>query len=281
MFEEYISNELNHYYSLIENSKLKEIISYSLEGGKCIRGFIVKNIIETLTNSPCTQWQPIVAIELVHGISLILDDLPCMDNDVMRRNKPSTFAKFGERHAILISMFGISEAFRLLFSGIKEMNLNNIEYIDSIECIIQEWNELIGNNLVVGQMLDFRDNVCEILNVKLPDNAPIINCIYYKTSSLFIFAFILGGLFSGIQINMNEYKLMGQYFGLMYQIMDDSMDVVTDTVYNNIVLSLGRDESLMRYRDSEYKLLELLVKNNILTPAFEKLISGLNKKLML
>ena len=124
MFEKYIENELIVYYNTIEHSKLKEVIKYSLEGGKGIRGGIVKHIIETL-NGTSTLWQPIVSIELIHGLSLVLDDLPCMDNDLIRRNKPSTFAKFGERHAILVSLFGITEAFKLLFNGIKELNINN------------------------------------------------------------------------------------------------------------------------------------------------------------
>ncbi len=115
MFEQYIANELNQYYDTIQNSKLKDIIIYSLEGGKCIRGFIVKHIIETLTGN-ISSWQPVVSIELIHGISLILDDLPCMDNDMVRRGKPSTFACFGERHSILVSMNGISEEYKILFN---------------------------------------------------------------------------------------------------------------------------------------------------------------------
>ena len=123
MFEQYIANELNQYYDTIQNSKLKDIIIYSLEGGKCIRGFIIKHIIETLTGNT-SPWQPIASIELIHGISLILDDLPCMDNDMVRRGKPSTFARVGERHSILVSMYGISEAFKILFSGLKNVNNN-------------------------------------------------------------------------------------------------------------------------------------------------------------
>jgi geranylgeranyl diphosphate synthase type II len=209
MFDKYIKNELEIYYNTIQNSKIKEIIKYSLEDGKCIRGFIVKHIIETLSNKECIVWQPIVSIELIHGISLVLDDLPCMDNDSMRRNKPSTFAKFGERHAILVSMFGISEAFKLLFNGLKEIRemINNDEYIKYMEDIINEWNEFIGKNLVVGQLMDFQENISELLNLDINNNN--INLIYYKTSSLFIFAFILGGIYSGIKINIEDFKNMG------------------------------------------------------------------------
>lgn len=281
MFEKYIENDLNYYYSTIQHSKLKEIIKYSLEGGKGIRGGIVKHIIETLSGKECSLWQPIVSIELIHGLSLVLDDLPCMDNDPIRRNKPSTFAKFGERQAILVSMFGITEAFKLLFNGIKELNINNDKYINYIEKIINEWNDLIGKNLIVGQMMDFKDNIGELLNLDIPANNHSIDLIYYKTSSLFIFAFILGGIYSNNNIDIDEFKKMGEYLGLMYQIMDDSNDVDTDEAHKNIILSYGKEKSIQLYRDAESKLVELLIKYNLMTSTFEKLICKLNQKLIL
>jgi geranylgeranyl diphosphate synthase type II len=282
MFEKYIENDLIIYYNTIQHSKLKDIIKYSLDGGKAIRGGIVKHIIETLSNKKCDLWQPIVSIELIHGISLVIDDLPCMDNDLVRRNKPSTFAKFGERHAILVSLFGITEAFKLLFNGLKQLNIQNENYINIIENIINEWNELIGKNLIVGQLMDFKENISELLNLDIPTNNHSIDLIYYKTSSLFVFAFLLGGIYSGNDINeifINDFKKMGEYLGLMYQIMDDSNDVMTDDVHKNIILSYGIEKCLNLYRDAEKKLIELLIKYNLMTNTFEQLISKLNTKI--
>jgi geranylgeranyl diphosphate synthase type II len=282
MFEKYIENDLINYYNTIKHSKLKDIIKYSLDGGKAIRGGIIKHIIEILSGKECTLWQPIVSIELIHGISLVLDDLPCMDNDLVRRNKPSTFAKFGERNAILISMFGLTEAFKLLFIGLKEMNIENDNYINIIENIIEEWNELIGKNLIVGQLMDFKVNIAELLNLDIPITNHSIDLIYYKTSSLFIFAFILGGIYGGMNINevvINDFKKMGEYLGLMYQIMDDSNDVNTDEAHKNIILSYGLDKSVSLYRDAEKQFIELLIKYNLMTPTFQKLINKLNEKL--
>ena len=288
MFEKYIENDLIIYYNTIQHSKLKEIIKYSLEGGKGIRGGIIKHIIETLSgkeHGTSNLWQPIVSIELIHGLSLVLDDLPCMDNDLIRRNKPSTFAKFGERHAILVSIYGMTEAFKLLFNGIKELNIENQEYINLIEKLINDWNELIGKNLIVGQMMDFKDNIGELLNLDVlkTHNNHSIDLIYYKTSSLFIFAFILGSIYSNTTScnNIDDFKKMGECLGLMYQIMDDSNDVETDEAHKNIVLSYGNEKSLQLYRDAETKLVELLLKYNLMTSTFEKLISKLNKKLIL
>ena len=280
MFEQYIANELQQYYDTIQNSKLKDIIIYSLDGGKCIRGFIVKHIIETLTGNT-SPWQPIASIELIHGISLILDDLPCMDNDMTRRGKPSTFARFGERHSILVSMYGISEAFKILFNGLK--NVNNNYNIESIEMIINKWSEFIGSNLVVGQMMDFRDNIGELLNINIPSNNT--NLIYYKTSSLFVFAFILGAIYSGhnnlTDAQLGDFQNMGLHLGMMYQIMDDSNDIEKDNINNNIILSHGKEKCREMYSKAQYELIELLLRYNLMTPMFEQLINTITNKLNL
>ena len=171
MFKKYIEKELMLYYETINNSKLKTILMYALEDGKCIRGFIVKHLIETLTQQPTLLWQPIVAIELIHGVSLVIDDLPCMDNDLIRRNKPSTFARYGERYAILTSLYGMSSAFNIMIEGLKSINLTDNSYIDIIHIIIKDWHELIGKNLVIGQMLDLKENIMELINIDVPINS--------------------------------------------------------------------------------------------------------------
>jgi geranylgeranyl diphosphate synthase type II len=277
MFEKYIENELIIYYNTIKHSKLRDIIKYSLDGGKAIRGGIVKHIIETLSGKECNFWQPIVSIELIHGISLVIDDLPCMDNDLIRRNKPSTFARYGERHALLVSLYGISEAFNILIKGIQELNIDCNEYINIINNIISDWHEYIGKNLIVGQMLDLKENVEELLNIKITNNN--INIMLYKTCSLFIFTFVLGGLFSGVKVNLDDYKLIGYYIGCMYQIMDDSRDVETDIKEANIVLNQGPIEANLLYLESKSKLLDLLEKNNIVTEELMNLINTIDNML--
>jgi geranylgeranyl diphosphate synthase type II len=283
MFYNYIKNDLDIYYKTIHNCKIREILNYSLEGGKCIRGFIVKHIIETLTCKPTTIWQPVVCVELVHALSLIVDDLPCMDNDIIRRHKPSTFIKFGERSALLSTFYGMSHALHILFDGLDSLNMSNENYIYFIKELINKWHELIGTKLVVGQMMDLKENIKELVN----DNTipTTINIIIYKTCSLFMFAFILGRLYSGIDlslsINLEDYKSMGYYFGLMFQIMDDSNDIKTDDKDINIILNLGSKESYLLYLESKLKLLNLLEKNLLLTSEFVKMINKIDDMLKL
>ena len=78
MFKKYIEEEFQKYYSTLSNSKLYEYVRYSSEGGKYLRGFIVKHIITTLSKKAHNFWQPIVCVELLHSASLMIDDLPCL-----------------------------------------------------------------------------------------------------------------------------------------------------------------------------------------------------------
>lgn len=286
MYFKYIENDFNKYYNTIKNSKLKDIIKYSLEDGKCVRSFIIKHLIETLSNKSIDIWEPIVSIELIHGASLILDDLPCMDNDKIRRNKPSTFVKFGEREAILTSVYAISEGFKLLFNGFEKLtNLNINTYkedkqkIKLIKNLINEWSTLIGDNLIVGQMLDLKEDVENLINRKLdlPSNN-IKQMIVYKTCSIFIFSFLLGGLFSGKDINIQEYKDMGYHFGIMFQLMDDYKDKNTDEKDANYILTNGILESKKVYLESKKELYRLLEKNNIYTQELIQLVNIIDKQ---
>lgn len=273
MFENYINNELNIYYSKINNSKIRSILQYSLEGGKCIRGFIVKHIMEKIGKK--IIWQPIASIELIHGISLIIDDLPCMDNDLIRRNKPSTFVKFGEKESILVSFYGISEAFKILFEGINNnKDIFPEDIYNKVQELLEYWNEEIGKNLIIGQMLDLCMDVEELLNINIAKDKK--NIMLYKTASLFSFSFILGGIFSSID-NIIDFKKMGYLFGIMFQLMDDYKDMDTDENSANYFLQNGKKESIELYLNCKLQLLNLLEKYNLYTEEFKMLINKIDE----
>jgi geranylgeranyl diphosphate synthase type II len=273
MFEKYINNELNVYYSKINNSKIRSILQYSLEGGKCIRGFIVKHIMEKIGKK--IIWQPIASIELIHGISLIIDDLPCMDNDLIRRNKPSTFVKFGEKESILVSFYGISEAFKILFEGINNnKDIFPEDIYNKVQELLEYWNEEIGKNLIIGQMLDLCMDVEELLNINIAKDKK--NIMLYKTASLFSFSFILGGIFSSID-NIIDFKKMGYLFGIMFQLMDDYKDMDTDENSANYFLQNGKKESIELYLNCKLQLLNLLEKYNLYTEEFKMLINKIDE----
>lgn len=270
MYFNEIKKYFENYYETIDNCKIKEIIKYSLEDGKCIRSFLVKHLMEKLSSDNNISWEPIIAIELIHGSSLIIDDLPCMDNDEIRRNKPSTFKQFGERQSILVSMYCISESFNLILKGLTNRMIDNNDFkykFIVISKIINNWSELIGKNLIIGQMLDLKENIETLINFKISNNNQTVkNIMIFKTCSLFMFTFLLGALFSNNdKINLEEFKEMGYHFGIMFQIMDDYKDMSTDNNYANFILTNGLDKSIKEYLNSREKLLKLLNKNNIAT----------------
>ena len=83
----------------------------------------------------------------------------------------------------VLGCLGFAEILEILIKN-TNLNIQNKEYIDLIEKIINEWNELIGKNLIVGQLMDFKENIGELLNLDIPNNnSHSIDLIYYKNSN--------------------------------------------------------------------------------------------------
>ena len=287
MFEGEIAQDLEEYYKTLGDSKIYKIIKYSTEGGKCVRGFIVKHIIETLSPYNSHYWEPIVCVELLHSSSLIIDDLPCMDNDTIRRGKSSTFVAFGERQAIVSSLYLVSESLKILFNSLNKFriilkkndpNFNLEDQINLVNKLINEWSTLLGKNLIIGQMLDLKEDVEKLFNIKIPEKNSDKIIMIYKTCSLFMFCFVVGAIFCG-KINykmIDEFKQMGLHFGIMFQIMDDFKDINEDIHNYNYVLENGKDKSIVAYVDSRNKLMFLLKKHKLNTTKFQTLIAKID-----
>jgi len=275
MFNEEIEPFIHHYLKTLDKSKIANIIKYATIGGKCIRGFIVKHIIEEIGCCNTTDlWAPITAIELIHAASLVIDDLPCMDNDSTRRGKPSVFVQFSKQEAILSSLFIISESMRIVFNTLEKYN--NDASASKTAILIREWCDLLGRNLIVGQFMDLKGNIEELFNIKNPQNRND-HLIKFKTGALFSFTFLLAALFTN-NSNISDFKEMGIQLGYMYQIMDDYNDKDRDEKSANYILSMGEGSSVKKYSESKMKLLILLKKNKIYTKKFQKLIQVIDSK---
>ena len=277
MYSSEIQPYLEKYYETFGKGKIKDLIQHATDGGKCVRGFIVKHIIETLTNKELHDipWQPIVSVELIHSASIVIDDLPCMDNDTYRRGKLSTFKQFGNNEAILSSYYMISETLRIIVDGL-DSNGN----ISSMKKLMNEWCELLGKNLVIGQFLDLKGDAESYFNVKISKNDSINDYIIkYKTCSLFSFSFLMGAFFSNKTDDetIEDFKEMGLHFGMMFQLMDDYRDKDTDVPYANYVLTKGLAKSVEKYKESRDIFITLLQKHNLFTNKFETLIKNIDK----
>ena len=215
-----IVNEINQRLKTILNdypkSKVKEAMLYSLQaGGKRIRPFIVLQVIRAYNQNYHDYIDIACALEMIHTYSLIHDDLPGMDNDDLRRGKPTCHKQFGEATAILAGDGLLNEAVNII---IKRSLASDLK-IALISCLYQA-SGISG--MIYGQELDIENE-----NKKLSIDK--LNTIHhYKTGKLLSCAFQLGGLIASPQ-DVKVLKEIGYKVGLAFQIQDDILDVISDS----------------------------------------------------
>lgn len=97
-----------------KESLLFEAAHYSLQGGKRLRPLLFLAVLESASTPIEKGLYPACAIEMIHTYSLIHDDLPCIDNDNIRRGKPSLHKAYCESHALLVGDFLLTYAFEVI-----------------------------------------------------------------------------------------------------------------------------------------------------------------------
>lgn len=228
-------NKLKYYVSRVEN-KIKDLVDSKsfrntplikimryalLSGGKRFRPSLVYIIGETLGVSLETLDAPAIAIECVHTYSLIHDDLPSMDNDHLRRGKPTCHIKFGEAKALLAGNALQALAFSMLTDS-KMSGVNNINRLAMIAELAKASGVL---GICTGQALDI-----EITGKKI--NFKILKRLYkYKTVSLIKAAARLSAFSAGNQ-GRKLLPIIDEYaknIGLAFQARDDILDVIGKT----------------------------------------------------
>lgn len=158
------------------------------------------------------------SIECIHTYSLVHDDLPAMDNDLLRRGIPTTHAKFGEATAILVGDSLNSFAFHLVGLVTNENNDSTL-YPDLLR-ILHEGCGFPG--MVSGQSLDMQLEKKELEWTE----ANLYSMHSGKTSALITSALLLGNrIRPDHKANENKWKKYGQQLGLLFQITDDILDV--------------------------------------------------------
>lgn len=215
-----IVNEINQRLKTILNdypkSRVKEAMLFSLQaGGKRIRPFIVLQVIRAYNQNYHDYIDIACALEMIHTYSLIHDDLPGMDNDDLRRGKPTCHKQFGEATAILAGDGLLNEAVNIIIKTSLTSDLK----IALISCLYQA-SGISG--MIYGQELDIENE-----NKKL--SIDTLNTIHhYKTGKLLSCAFQLGGLIASPQ-DVKVLKEIGYKVGLAFQIQDDILDVISDS----------------------------------------------------
>ena len=197
------------------NSGLVPAIKYGLfPGGKKIRSKILLDIGLSFKIDYKTLIIIGAAVECIHAYSLIHDDLPCMDNDEIRRGKPSTHIKFGESTAVLAGNSLLTMAFEILASPTLKVS-------EKIKVnLIKKLSECSGHiGIAGGQYLDLSYEKKKISKNK------IIEMEIKKTGKLFSFCCVAPVIIK--KMNAKELKSfdnIGSDIGLLFQIADDLID---------------------------------------------------------
>ena len=214
-----IANDTNLFLKkFIKKQKKTELISamkYGLfPGGKKIRSKILLDIGSLFKIDYKTLIAVGAAVECIHAYSLIHDDLPCMDNDTLRRGKPSTHIKFGESTAVLAGNSLLTMAFEILTS--PNLKINEKIKIHLIN-ILSKCSGHLG--IAGGQYLDLSFEKKKISKNK------IIEMEIKKTGKLFSFCCMAPAIIKKKSLReINFFEKIGANIGLLFQIADDLID---------------------------------------------------------
>ena len=206
---------LYRYFSKQKKTELLKPMLYGLlPGGKKIRSKILFDVGSIFKLDNRKILQVAAAVECIHAYSLIHDDLPCMDNDSLRRGKLTTHKKFGESTAILAGNSLLTIAFQILSH--KGLNLSEKKKIKLINLL----SESSGHSGIAGgQFLDLSYE-----KVK-KNKKQIIDMQIKKTGRLFSFCCIAPVIMSGKTKYMRKFSKIGNEIGLLFQIADDLIDL--------------------------------------------------------
>ncbi|MDE6733515.1 MAG: polyprenyl synthetase family protein [Oscillospiraceae bacterium] len=198
-----------------------EAARYSLSaGGKRLRPALVMEFCRVCGEEPETALPVACAIEMLHTFSLIHDDLPCMDDDDLRRGKPSCHKAFGEDIAVLAG-----DALAMLpYQIIAEAGLRRALPKDAALKLISLLGELSGvRGMIGGQTLDLQNEG------RKPDVPIILEMYRMKTGALLEFSCRAGCIVAGAGADKQLVAgSFGQRLGLAFQIIDDILDITAD-----------------------------------------------------
>ena len=209
---------LQHICDALQDSKVKDAMQYSLmAGGKRIRPQILLAALQCYGIEERVGYPVAAAIEMIHTYSLIHDDLPAMDDDTLRRGKPTCHVQFDEATAILAGDALLTQAFLLGAMASEDAMVNC--------AIVKALSRYAGaDGMVLGQIKDLEGEVKEDLTL-----AELKDIHYYKTGRLLTLPLVCAAYLTHHEEDIPAWEQIGSDLGLSFQIQDDILDV-TSTV---------------------------------------------------
>ncbi len=232
----------NHTQPQPDAHELANAMRYAvLGGGKRLRPLLVlaaahANCADALVqdankdnsykNLPAIAWDAACAVELMHAYSLVHDDMPCMDNDVLRRGKPTVHVKFGEATALLVG-----DALQALAFETISKNPQANAAMCRVLAQASGWRGMAG-----GQAIDLA-SVGGVLNL-----AQLQTMHRLKTGALLHASVMLGAMCAHTPMDAqakSQLSVYGDAIGLAFQVMDDVLDVTQNSA--NLGKTAGKD----------------------------------------
>lgn len=230
-----IDNQLNlDLEKVSSDDHVVAMLKYAvLNGGKRLRPLLTLAIVASFDQKITSSiLKAATAVEWVHSYSLVHDDLPAMDNDLIRRGQPSVHARFGEAEAILVGDALLTGAFDVVVTANDNANENEAIGADELLAMVQNLSHQAGGSgMVLGQVHDMQNHNAQGVS----DKDWLINDVYVpKTAALLQYAALSGGRLAYFsetvehtQTNQDLFNI-GSHFGIAFQIQDDLDDFDQD-----------------------------------------------------
>ncbi len=244
--------------------QIYDCFSYSPRlGGKRLRPLLLLHTCEALSGDIKSAMPFAAAIELIHTYSLIHDDLPCMDNDDLRRGKPTNHIVFGYPMALLAGDFLLNYSFEIMLSAIEENEADISSKIKATRAIALAAGV---NGMITGQAVD-------ILSTNKTINSDTLLYLHsHKTGALLKACLVAGAhLAKADDETLRKLAEAGDYIGLLFQITDDVLDIYSTSEKtgkginrdincnkNTYVSMFGIDKCIEDIKDLSQKALSVL-----------------------
>jgi farnesyl diphosphate synthase len=201
-------------------ANLGEVMRYGvLDGGKRLRPLLVLAAAQAVEGNTEAALRAACSVELIHAYSLIHDDMPCMDNDVLRRNKPTVHVQYGEASALLAGDAMQALAFEILATPSEKINPAMGAQLCYLLAKAAGQDGMAG-----GQAIDLA-SVGKALN-----RQELQRMHELKTGALLKASVVMGAMCGQVGPEvLKQLNIFGEKLGLAFQVVDDILDVTADS----------------------------------------------------
>jgi len=261
-----------------EKNKLRDACEYALKsGGKRYRPLLVLLVAEALGNG-LNVLDAALSVEFFHTASLIVDDLPCMDNEDERRSQPTVHKIYGEPISLLTSYSLICAAFEKIHHNTIRMKEAEEPFCSEAERVgalaLEQASRSAGIlGATGGQFYDLFPPHLSLDSLR--------GVIYKKTVTLFEVSFVFGWLFGGgDETRLERVRACAYHFGMAFQVADDLGDLDQDEKNErdiNLAKHIGKERAFLVFEE-ELKLFKIaLMELGLDTPSFKKMVEMLHQ----